>query len=437
MPTRTVLASVVVVLWAWMGLMCSPASGQQAGVRPESLPQGVILVVEDATKQTSTASPMYLASNINGWNPADPAMRLQGRSDMRWQIVLPGPLPTDRLEFKFTRGSWELEELDAGLKKISNRTLPAVDVSRLRAGEAPIFEFRVEAWGDQTPEFKTRRAKSPFRELSVTGTVRRLQVVGGGAQPGGGGMMRDALVWLPPGYDDPANAERSYPVLYLQDGQNVFEQLPGVPGEWGADETATRLIAEGAIRPLIIVAIPHAGPNRVREYLPVPAGQFTEAGGDAYADWLVGQVMPRVERAFRVARGPEHTAIGGASMGALVSLHTVRRHPGVFGGVILESLPLMLGGPGVWERYLAEERAWPGKVFLGMGDRETGAEAEKAERNAAYVRRVTALAERLRGDTSLGAREVVLEIGAGEVHNEQAWARRLPIALRLMFPAGR
>src|SRR5690606_29958579 len=111
---------------------------------------------------------------------------------------------------------------------------------------------------DQRPDAGNTRT-GRYAPIEATGAVKRLEVQNG--------VMRDALVWLPPGYDDPANADRRYPVLYLQDGQNVFDKPADglTPAEWGADETATRLIASGEIEPIIIVAIPNAGAGRVAE----------------------------------------------------------------------------------------------------------------------------------------------------------------------------
>lgn len=438
----TVRALMLTVLLAIAGGWIAPATASAQGaagkaasmIQPESLPQGFILVVEDKTKLAGTASPIYLAGNVNGWNPADTAFKLAGRSDMRWQIQLAQPKGVDKMEFKFTRGTWELEELDPNLNKIGNRTLPLIDASKLKPGEVPIIELSVDRWGDERPEYRAKKALSPYRELNVAGTVRRLQVVGGGASDGGGGMMRDALVWLPPGYADSVNANVTYPVLYLQDGQNVFEQSPVTPSEWKADETAMQLIKAGRTRPFIIVAIPHAGDARIREYLPVPAGEFKVAGGDAYVDWLVGTVMPRVERSFRVATGPENTAIGGASLGATISLHAAKRHPGVFGGVLLESMPFKLGGDKLWQDYLASVERWPARVAIGMGAMETGDAPEKQATNLGYVTAARDLAKRLQAGGTGMPEQVVLDIGPDDKHNEEAWARRLPAALEFLFP---
>ncbi|MBC7815352.1 MAG: hypothetical protein IAG10_00470 [Planctomycetaceae bacterium] len=304
------------------GLAIAQPADPSKLVQPESLPQGFILVVTDKSGAAKSDSPIYLASNHNGWNPLDPAWKLTQRSDGKWQIVLPKPKLDSRMAFKFTRGNWDAEELDAKFGKIENRSLPKVDASKLAADEKPIIELSIEQFSDKAPKDAATSAKDPYRAINATGTIRRVEVVGGGVP-----LTRDLLVWLPPGYDDAANVNRRYPVLYLQDGQNIFEKLPSVPGEWEADETATRLIAENAIEPIIIVGIPNAGAMRAAEYSPIDILEGVTAKGDAYVDFLEREVVRRVERAFRVKGGADNTAIGGSSLGGVISIYAATRHP--------------------------------------------------------------------------------------------------------------
>jgi len=128
-------------------------------------------------------------------------------------------------------------------------------------------------------------------------------------------------IWLPPGYDDAENARRHYPVFYLNDGQNLFESSTAFVGiEWQVDETADRLIREGAVPPMIIVGMDNTGKDRIREYLPHRSMQpmRLRAQGRHYPDFLTKEVMPFVERTYRVATGPENTGLGGSSLGCLL-----------------------------------------------------------------------------------------------------------------------
>lgn len=403
---------------------------QPTMVEPESLPQGFIIVVDDKQKVATNDSPIYLASNHSGWNPADPAWKLAPRSDMRWQIVVDKLKLDSRMSFKFTRGSWDNVETTADLKDVDNRMLPLVDKSKLKEGEKPIIELSVESWRDKRPWEPGLVALNRYRPISVAkGTLRRLEVVGGGTQASPGvSLWRDALVWLPPGYYDPANANHLYSVLYLQDGQNVFEKLPSVPGEWGADEAAARLLANHTIEDLIIVAIPHAFAGRREEYAPTEMFDDAGAGAAAYTRFLVDEVMPRVERAFRVKRGSEYTGIGGSSMGALVSLYAATEHPELFGKVICFSPALMIKNNAPFEFFKTRTK-WPDLVYFVMGGKEAGTDPADEPLNQKYV----AIARDF--DKLLEAKVLMHKttIDPGAAHNEQSWNKWMEGALSFCF----
>jgi predicted alpha/beta superfamily hydrolase len=237
-------------------------------------------------------------------------------------------------------------------------------------------------------------------------------------------------VWLPPGYDDAANQARRYPVLYLNDGQNLFERSTAFGGvEWQVDETADRLIREAAIPPMIIVGIDNMGKDRMREYLPYRSMQpmVLRVQGRRYPDFLMQEVMPFVQQNYRVTTDPENTGLGGSSLGALIALFTVITRPGVFGKLLVES-------PSLWvsARQLIKEsrkvRIWPERIFLGVGTAEAGNE----ERNRTVVDDVRELAAILRRAV-LSEKRLKLVIQEGATHNEAAWAQRFPEALRFLY----
>lgn len=401
-------------------------------VQPELLPQGFVIIVEDLPREATQDQPIYMASSINGWNPADPEFVLTPRSDTRWQIIIDEVPPNTTVAFKFTMGGWDREELDGDGNSIANRSFAKIDRSKLGPNERPVIEIQVPEWRVPVALAEQVRQSGRYRKMDVTGDVRRLEIRGGAG--GAENFMRDAMVWLPPGYSDPENADREYPVLYMMDGQNVFEQLDGVPGEWGADEAAQRLVESGEVEPMIIVAIPHAGEHRLREYLPVGQIQGNSGDGAAFVSWLRREVMPRVERSFRVKAGPEHTAIGGASLGGAISLYASTRHPDVFGKAIVESLPMLYDNGKAARAYLDSVAAWPQKMFVGMGGREVSNNNRDNERNKAYVAWAKELDGRL-ADAGLESDQRMLVIDEDANHNEIAWSERFPEALKFLFPA--
>jgi enterochelin esterase-like enzyme len=239
-------------------------------------------------------------------------------------------------------------------------------------------------------------------------------------------------VWLPPGYDNAENAGRHYPVLYLNDGQNLFEAAAAFAGiEWQVDETADQLIREGVVPPLIVVGIDNAGKDRIREYMPYRSlnPRMLRVRGRYYPDFLMNEVMPFAERSYRVAAGPENTGLGGSSLGALIALYMAMARPGVIGRLLLESPSLWASG----RRLISESRSvriWPERIFLAAGTAEAG----NAERSRTVVDDVRELAAILRRAV-LSERRLRLMIKDGAGHNEAAWAERFPEALQFLFGA--
>jgi predicted alpha/beta superfamily hydrolase len=237
-------------------------------------------------------------------------------------------------------------------------------------------------------------------------------------------------VWLPPGYDDAGNEGRRYPVLYLNDGQNLFEAATSFTGiEWQVDETAERLIREGAVAPMIIVGMDNATKDRIREYMPYRSMHpvMLRVQGRYYPDFLMKEVMPFVERNYRVTTGPENTGLGGSSLGGLIALYTVMARPGVIGRLLLESPSLWASGRQV-VRESRSVRIWPERIFLATGTAEAGS----AERSRTVVDDVRELAAIMRRAVLSESRlRLVIKDGAG--HNETAWAERFPEALQFLF----
>jgi predicted alpha/beta superfamily hydrolase len=237
-------------------------------------------------------------------------------------------------------------------------------------------------------------------------------------------------IWLPPGYDDDESQGKHYPVLYLNDGQNLFEAISAFGGvEWQVDETAERMIREGTVPPLIVVGIDNTGKDRLREYMPHRSmhPMMLRVQGRHYPDFLMKEVMPFVEQNYRVETRPEFTGLGGSSLGALIALHTAIAKPGIFGRLLIES-------PSLWasNRQIIKEsrkvRIWPERIFLAVGTAEAG----NAQRSRSVVDDVKELAAILRRAV-LSEKRLRLVIKEGAGHTESAWAERFPEALQFLF----
>lgn len=247
------------------------------------------------------------------------------------------------------------------------------------------------------------------------------------------GNTRTIRVLLPPGYDAPGNQSRRYPVLYMLDGQNLFDAcLSDVSHqEWGLDETVHRLVAEKIIPPLIVVGVDHAGKDRAHEYLPykdyVGGPDMGEPAGKRFPDFLTGEVMPLVDGRYRTLRGQPNTGLGGSSYGGVASLYALLARPGHFGYGLIES-PTLWVGMGQPVRDTDPLVAMPARVFMAFGGREAGDPAV-SEKMIGLVRRVEANFRAAGYDDS--NIRVVIEPEA--LHSEPAWAGRLPGALTFLF----
>lgn len=281
------------------------------------------------------------------------------------------------------------------------------------------------------------RAQPPACTPSVTG---RLDVIDFESRifPG----PRKLRIWLPPGYD-PAAARR-YPVLYMLDGQNLFDRCTGYGGqEWQADEVASRLIAAHSIAPMVIVGIDNGGARRAREYLPYPDPFNPDAAlveGDKLARMLREEVLPLIEQRFPVSRDRAERGLGGSSYGGIATLHIVRTHPDLFAKALIESPSLQVGNGQVL-RDAEHSFALPERLFIGMGDAEQRIEPGTPAEARAFIARANAGAvsgaRRLEAalSASLMPSAVKLVIAPGAHHHEAAWAARLPAALSFLYGA--
>lgn len=281
---------------------------------------------------------------------------------------------------------------------------------------------------NEVPQQQTSSEPSVPQHSSVTGDLRLHEF-----QSRIFRNTRMLRVWLPPRYDAPENETRHYPVLYLNDGQNLFDRMTAYTGvEWGVDETADRLIRQEEIPPIVIVGIDNAQNDRIKEYIPYRSLQprILWPKGSYYPEFLIREVMPFLSQRYRVARGPENTGLGGSSLGALISLYTVMQRPGIFGRLLLESPSLQISQRQILKNSRSFEQ-WPEKIFLAIGTRESGRE----DKDRQFVEDVREL-ERVLRRSGLDDKRLRVRIDEGATHSEGEWARRFPEALTFLFGSG-
>jgi predicted alpha/beta superfamily hydrolase len=243
---------------------------------------------------------------------------------------------------------------------------------------------------------------------------------------------RSLRVLLPPGYDAAENSKKRYPVLYMLDGQNLFDACSSEVShaEWQVDETVHRLIREKAIPEMIVVGVDHAGVQRAHEFLPYKDSfnpEMEEPAGTRFPDFLVKEVMPAVDGQYRTLTGHGNTALGGSSYGGVATLYALLARPQTFGYGLIES-PSIWVGMGQLIRDTSPLVAVPKKVFIGFGGEEvTHGDPEKMVQG--FFATVGANFKAAGYDDSNF--RYVYEQGAK--HTETAWAKRLPDALKFLF----
>jgi predicted alpha/beta superfamily hydrolase len=237
---------------------------------------------------------------------------------------------------------------------------------------------------------------------------------------------RDLIVYLPGIYQK--RPDLRFPVLYLEDGQNLFDPATSfIPGMyWRVGETADALIAQGAIQPLIIVGIYNTGKQRIDEYTPTRDRKLGGGKADKYGRLLVEELKPFIESQYRAAGSAANTGLGGSSLGGLLTIYLGLKYPQVFGKLAVLS-------PSVWWNrraiidfaahapLLARPRVW-----LDVGTRE----------DAHTVANVTALRDTLLKRGWQDSRDLHFQVIDGAQHNEAAWAERVGPFLQFLFPAG-
>lgn len=257
-------------------------------------------------------------------------------------------------------------------------------------------------------------------------------------------VARELIVYLPPGYNPTAG--KSYPVLYMMDGQNLWDAKATAYGSWGVEPTANQLILSGKIEPLIIVGIPNS-PARGEEYVGASMlYKMPRQGQDArlaraarlnsdFLAYVNGTVKPLIEKTYRVKPGRENTAVGGSSFGAAVSLQLGFTYPDSFGRIAALSFGNYSTGSDQWTDKPYAVAPWlidslvPGshkagwKIWLDCGNQDVDAE---------FLPRMQELAAALK---AAGFTDKELTVKVFEtLHNEQAWAQRLGLVLMNLFP---
>ena len=263
------------------------------------------LIVNDVAAKKLDA--VYVAGSFNNWNPRDEKYKLKPFGTTRRAIVFKD-IKAGKYEFKFTRGGFDKVETTAKGEDIPNRIIDlSADTSQT---------FSIPGWKDDYPErIKPNTATAQVKIVDTAFLIPQLN------------RKRRIWAYLPKDY---ATGKKKYPVIYMQDGQNLFNEHTAFAGEWHVDETMDSIIEKGG-KSAIIIGIDNGGEKRMTEYNPYDHKDFGKGEGNEYVDFLALTLKPFIDKKYRTLKDSSHTFIAGSSMGALISLYAMVKYPDVFG----------------------------------------------------------------------------------------------------------
>ncbi len=353
------------------------------------------IVVNQTPLNTPDGAGIYIAGNFQGWDPTDPNYILTENSNGDLEIII-NPTPGD-LVFKFTRGSWDYPEGNENGSFLPDRTFTY-------DGSPQTLELQILSWEDVGGLNSTAA-----ENVSVLATDYYIPQ-----------LNRERRVWvyLPPDYS--SAPEKHYPVLYMHDGQNIFDAATSFSGEWEVDETLNDLFEAGDYG-CIVVAIDNGGQYRLDEYSPWVNTQYGGGQGDEYMQFIINTLKPDIDSNYRTRTERDYTGIMGSSMGGLISMYGGMEYSTVFSKIGSFS-------PAYW---FADESIPHAENSSPTGEMKIYSIIGEPEGNSA-VQDVNDMDEALLG-AGLSSFEISSTIHSDGAHSEWYWAREFGDAYEWLF----
>jgi len=361
----------------------------------QATPQAAVkIVLRNVPAYTKADADIYAAGSFNGWNPQNAQYKFQ--QDDKGNYVLNLQLNPGSYEYKITRGGWDKVECKAQGVGVANRVLKVEGPSTI--------EINVEEWQDHFPPLK--RASTSSKNVRIIDTAFWMPQ-----------LKRKRRVWiyLP---EDYANSRKRYPVLYMHDGQNVFDDATSYSGEWGVDE----FLDSTRMKKCIVVGIDNGGDKRLNEYCPydfsltgIAANNKTNKGeGGLYADFLVKTLKPFIDKRYRTAKDKKNTFVAGSSMGGLISLYAALKYPTVFGGVAVFSPAFWISGSKIYQDIRKKGKSVRSKIYFFGGKLEGGS-------------MIPDMLKAFQGMAAVSKSTMTTVIRDEGLHNEATWRKEFPL----------
>ncbi len=350
----------------------------------------------EMTHPARDGRPVFLAGTFNNWQAGDPRYRLEpiGSSRYAKEVTVSEAWP-ETIEYKYTRGDWSEVEVDRFGNPINNRRIPKTITYR---------EDRVARWTEGGRFFQESflpRLEPIEEPFAIPRFIR----------------TRRITALLPHNYYE---TDRHYPVLYLQDGQNLFDDYAPF-GNWAVDKRLA-VLSEQGLGDVIIVAIDHAAEERVLEFTPSFRTRLGEGQGKEYTRFLTNVLKPYVDERFRTIPDREFTGIGGSSMGGLISIYAGLMFPRTFSRLMIFS-PSLWVAPQIAAHLLQMRGQFSGRIYLYGGGQEGKTMIPNLER----------FRSQLHTQTHSEHIQFELSIDPFGQHNEVRWGQEFPRALTWLY----
>jgi len=345
------------------------------------------VIVSKVHSDSAANLTLFLAGNFNGWNPADTLWQLH--RDGQGQYHITKTLQKGIYEFKVTRGSWQKVESTFDGKPTGNRK---VNIN----GDTTVV-LNIANWQDNFAPVEKQHTASPQVHI-VSEKFDMPQL----------GRQRRVWIYLPGGY---ASSNKKYPVIYMHDGQNLFDAYTSGYGEWGIDEIMDQMPDK---EESIIVGIDHGGEYRITEYDPYDS-KYGKGRGDDYTEFLVKTLKPYIDSHYRTETDAKHTTIAGSSMGGLISMYAALKYPHVFGNAGLFSPAFWIAAPDIYKYAAQQKLPVYSRFYFVCGDAESDSMVTDTKKMADIIR--------AGGKAENKSRVIIIK---GASHNEKQWNGDFP-----------
>ncbi|MEZ5084076.1 MAG: alpha/beta hydrolase-fold protein [Bacteroidales bacterium] len=356
----------------------------------------VTFVINSLPDYTPPGDILYIAGDFQGWNPGDPNYALSKNAENKWFIQLEAKPEGTLIKFKFTRGDWGKVEKGEFGEEIPDR--------QFTYGNGETVGIIIYNWADNTGGNSTAADNVVIMDENFY--MPQLN------------RTRKIWLYLPPDYE---STTKNYPVIYMHDGQNLFDAYTSFAGEWEVDETLNELYDIGKSVP-IVVGINNGGTERINEYTPWPNPQYGGGDGALYIDFIVETLKPYIDEHYRTLPERGFTAIWGSSLGGLISFYGALKFQDVFGKAGIFS-PSYWFSDSIWTFTEEMGRQQPMRLYQMTGGAEGGSMVED-----------TWAMHELLTTLGFGLDELQSGIVIGGIHSENLWREAFQLAYLWLFP---